>query len=201
MAIPDNILPSSISGAPHLAAFDEVMRDALAGIDIGAVLVHLTEQVPESALDVIAEQWGLPGEGYSFASAPVDVKRKLIREAGLLNARRGTIWAIRYLFDVAGMPDIEVVEAGELNADRYYDGTWFYSGVIPYGFVWLWAQYAIKIHINTATIAMSDEFLLTMDFILKAYAPARCKRVGEYTSMAEMSEELIVADTLAINIF
>lgn len=200
MSIENNILPSSIRSKTHLAAFDAAMRDALAGLDIAAVLLHLTEQVEESALDLLIEQWGLTGEGVSVANATTQVKRTLLLNAALANQRRGTIWVVRLLFATAGIPDIDVVEATELNTARYYDGTWYYSGVIPYGFQWKWAEYAVRIYIDTATITIDQAILGTLDFILKAYTPARCKLIG-YTSLGEFSEGLTIGEVAAINVF
>ena len=200
MAIQDNILPSSIRSAAHLAAFDAAMRDIMAGVDVGAVLIHLTQQVDASALDTLIEQWALVGEGVSVIDATQSVKRDLLVNAGIVNQRRGTIWVLRFIFSIAGIPDIEVIEANGLNIARYYDGTWFYSGVIPYGFQWKWAEYAIKIYVDTMTTSLSDAVYGTLDFILKAYAPARCKHIG-YTSLGEFTEDITVGEVVAVNVF
>jgi hypothetical protein len=199
MAIPDNILPSPLRGIPHIAAFDQTMRELLSTIDPGTVLVHLTEQLPESALDVLIEQWGLLSPGFAIANATEAVKRKLLREAALLNSRRGTIWAIRYIFDVAGLPSIEVVEAPELNEKRLLDGTWILNGAWMLGYEWLWAQYAVKL-LDISGVTISPEFLQILDALLKAYAPARCAHIG-YTTVGSFAEELTIGDVLAINVF
>ena len=197
MAIPDNILPSSIRDEPHIAAFDATMRDMLATVDVAAVLVHLTEQVAESALDTLIDQWGLNSGAFSMRTATVAAKRKILREAALLNRRRGTIWALRYIFEANGMEEIHVAEAGELNVRRYYNGVWRYSGAIPYGFMWLWAEYAIIIYTDNMTATLTQQLLDTMSAGLLAYAPARCHHIG-YTMRVRGPEEVGVGDSLQI---
>ena len=197
MSIPDNILPSSIRDEPHIAAFDATMREMLATVDVSAVLVYLTEIVAESALDTLIDQWGLNSGAFSMRTATVAAKRKILREAALLNRRRGTIWALRYIFEANGIEEIHVAEAEELNISRYYDGTWRHNGAILHGFQWLWAEYAIIIYADNMTATLTQQLLDTMSAGLLSYAPARCHHIG-YTMRVRGPEEIAVGDSLNI---
>ena len=199
MATPTTIFPPSID-QPWILAFDETMRDQLAGLPVEVVLVTLTDLVPEGALDILLAQWGLVGHGVDITNLSASDKRIVLRQAARLNAGRGTIFALRFMFAVFGMRDIVVVEAAELNAERYYDGTWYYSGVIPYGFEWHWAEYVIQIIVDTATVSIDSALLGAMDFVLREYAPTRCHHLG-YTLVAPTEVEAItISDTLTITV-
>lgn len=193
------ILPQSISAQAHIQAFELAFAEKLAALDVSAVLLYLTEQVAESALDTLIAQWGLSGHGVEFTSYTVAQKRKLLNQAGLVNQKRGTIWVLRYLFDAAGFPEIEIVEAAELNIRRYYNGTWTYSGTIPYGFQWLWAQYVVRIQEDVAEITITTAVLDALDRLLLEFTPARCAHVG-FTLAARPSDTLGLADNLVITI-
>lgn len=192
-----SILPQSISKHPHISALEEGFADKLAALDVGAALLYLTEIVAESALDTLIAQWGLSGHGVEFSYLTVTQKRELVRQAALVNQRRGTIWVLRYMFAAAGMPEIHVAEAAELNVRRYYNGVWHYNGVIPYGFMWLWAQYAVVIYADVMTVAMTDALLAAMDRMLLEFAPARCAHIG-FTARVRMDDELGLTDELTI---
>ncbi len=189
MAAPDTITPASIA-QPWLLAFDETTRDKLEGLPVEAVLTYLTDLVPVGALDILISQWGLSGNGGLFGTATEQVKRNLLREAATINARRGTIWALRYMFSVFGMPKIEVIESAGLNIDRYYDGTWFYNGSIPYGFEWHWTQYVIKVYVDSATVPVDAALQAAMELVLLEYAPARCNHIAPTLTMETIVEEI-----------
>lgn len=191
------LLPQSISKNPHITAFEIAFAEKLAALDVGAVLLYLTEIVAESALDTLLDQWGVNAPGFNMNTTPVATKRKLLREAGLLNKRRGTIWALRYIFDANGMEAIHVAEADELNVRRYFNGTWFFNGMIPFGFQWLWAEYGIVIYTDEMTATMTDALMDTMTAGLLAYTPARCHLVG-ITHTVRMPDEIGITDSLAI---
>jgi P2-related tail formation protein len=193
------ILPQSISKNPHIAAFELAFAEKLAALDVSAVLLYLTEQVAESALDTLIAQWGLSGHGVEFTSYTVAQKRKLLNQAGLVNQKRGTLWVLRYLFDAAGFPEIEIVEAAELNAPRYRNGTYFRSGTSYHGLTWLWAQYQIRIQEDVAEITITTAVLDALDRLLLEFTPARCAHIG-FSLVARPSETLALADSLSITI-
>lgn len=199
MAAPDTIFPSSID-QPWILAFDETMRDQLATLPVEAVLVTLTDLVPVEALDLLISQWGLSGRGVDLSALTNDNKRILLRQAARLNATRGTIYALRFMFSVFGMPDIEVIEAAQLNIERYYDGTWYYSGVLPYGFEWHWAQYVIKIYVDSSTVTITEALLAAMEFVLFEYAPTRCHHLGFTLATDVEAEAVTITDNLTITV-
>jgi len=192
-----NIIPKSINGLPHIAAFDDAFRAAMEAINIPAVLLHLSQQVPAGALDALIEQWGIDAPGFNVKTASEATKRRILEEAALLNSKRGTTWAIRYIFEAFGMPEIHVVEAAELNALRYHNGTFYHSGTITHGYQWLWAEYGIVIYVDNMTATMSTELIEKMQAGLLAYMPARDRNIG-MTSRIRMPEEIGVSDTLII---
>ena len=190
-------LPQSISGETHIAAFETAFADKLAALDVGAVLLYLVQQLPADALDTLIDQWGLSGHGVVFTTYTDAQKRTLLRQAALVNQKRGTIWVLRYLFEAAGMPHIEIAEAVELNANRYYDGTWFYSGTIPFGFQWLWAEYAVKVYEDVATVTINAALLEAMDRPLLEFAPARCNHL-DFQLIAPQAEIIRASDVLVV---
>lgn len=190
-------LTQSISGNAHIAGFETAFAEKLAALNVGAVLLYLTQQLSSSALDTLIQQWGLSGHGVEFSSYTEAQKRSLISQAALVNQRRGAVWVLRYLFEAAGMPHIEIAEAVTLNTDRYYDGTWFYSGVIPYGFQWLWAEYAVKVYEDVTTVTINEALLEAMDRILLEFAPARCNHIG-FTLVVPMADTVGVSDSLSV---
>ena len=199
MAELDSILPSSLSSIPHIEAYDLAAKELFAGIDISQVLVHLTETVNAVALDWLIAQWGLTGHGVDAANATEAVKRSLLRNAALTNSRRGTIWVLRRMFEVAGITEIEHVRADELSYTRFLDGSWFQNGALFLGYAYLWAEYAIKVHARSSATTISEAVMQQMDFVLLEYASARDRHIG-FTVVGDFSDTVTASDSLLLTV-
>lgn len=97
-----NIQPKSISGAQHIAAFDEMAENRLALIQSEPVITYLIDTVSASALPYLAEQFDVAGnKGYKQATTDAQ-RREIIRKAILLKRKLGTPWAIRQALTAVG---------------------------------------------------------------------------------------------------
>lgn len=116
----DNILADSISGIPHLAAFDKVAQTRMSDIEIDSLLVYIIDTVDASALPVLARQFDVEGfRGYGMATTD-EQRRTIIKQAIELKRYRGTVWAIKQAMISVGYTDavlIEGVDTGDPDTD------------------------------------------------------------------------------------
>ncbi|WP_420890742.1 phage tail protein [Dickeya fangzhongdai] len=157
----------SLSALANLAGrFDELNLDAL--------IVYLVDIVNESALDALAEQFSLKGDGWELAESD-DARRAMIKAAIELHRFKGTPWAIRQVFRGLGFGEIELIEhIGRLN----YDGQRNYNGMMVYGDSSAWPIYRV-IMSQPITNDQAQQLRNTLNMI----APARCKLASiEYTA-------------------
>lgn len=106
----ENILPDSIAGVPHLAAFDAVANDRLNGIEIENLLVYVIDTVSASALPYLARQFDIEGfSGYRLATTD-EQRRAVIKQAIELKRYSGTVWAIKQAMLLVGYTGAELVE-------------------------------------------------------------------------------------------
>lgn len=90
-----NLLASGIADAVHLKAFDEMVEERFANLDVGAVLIYLIDKVKADALPILAEQFDVLGyKGYGLASTEQQ-KRNVIKKAIELHRYKGTPWSIK----------------------------------------------------------------------------------------------------------
>lgn len=116
----NNILADSISGIPHLAAFDKVAQMRMSQIEIDAVLVDIIDTVPASALPTLARQFDVEGfRGYGLATTDAQ-RRQIIKQAIELKRYRGTVWAIKQAMISVGYVGavlVEGVDTGDPDKD------------------------------------------------------------------------------------
>lgn len=106
----ENILPDSIAGVPHLAAFDAVANKRLNGIEIENALVYIIDTVSSSALPYLARQFDIEGfSGYRLATTD-EQRRAVIKQAIELKRYSGTVWAIKQAMLLVGYTGSELVE-------------------------------------------------------------------------------------------
>lgn len=98
---------------------------------------------------------------------PEEAKRNTIRDAVMVQQRKGSIWSIRRVMSNAGYGDVDIVEG---LWSHVYDGSADYNGFITYGDPSQWATYRIVLHrpISNAQAAQVKR-------ILETTAPARSK--------------------------
>lgn len=160
-----NILASSIAGIEHLAAFDEMVEERLANLNIEAVLIYLIDTVDSDALPILAEQFDVLGyKGYGLATTELE-RREIIKKAIELHRYKGTPWSIKEALKAIGYYDADVEEGivGTIN----YDGTWNYNGSQFYG-PGHWADFSVIVDIGlsqgitaqtaAAAIALINEY-------------------------------------------
>lgn len=167
----DNILADSISGIPHLAAFDKVAFSRMNSIEIDSVLVYIIDTVSSSALPYLAKQFDVEGfVGYGAATTD-EQRRAIIKQAIELKRYRGTVWAIRQAMITVGYVDavlVEGVDTGDPDTD--------------------WARFKIESDLGD-TIGVDGVSQSTLAKLVREYKPQRSVLEG-------ISYKISISDTL-----
>lgn len=139
----------------------------LAKIDLMPLVHQFIELVPEAYLYLLAEKWSVTGwDGWHLAKTPRQ-QRDLIKSAYKLHALKGTPFAIREVFRVLGLDEIDLIEG--LSGQRH-DGTiQKRNGVFYHGSRDKWAYYVVKLK-QVITNNQAEQ----IKQMLKQFAPARC---------------------------
>lgn len=158
------ILASSVRFKEHIAAFDRVYKDTLAGFDLTPVLIYLIDTAPAAALPFLAEQFDVLGfKGWRFADTEAK-KRALLKKAIELHRYKGTPWAVEESLKIIGYENSQVVEnlqGYKHDGQHLHNGTITYNSPGPFHFrVIIDAQQYGIININTQTevIALIYEY-------------------------------------------
>jgi len=164
----ENILASSISGIPHIAAFDAVFASRMAQLEIEAVLVYIIDTVTASALPLLARQFDVEGfMGYGAATND-EQRRAIIKQAIELKRYRGTVWAIKQAMILVGYQDdtlIEGIDTGDVDTD--------------------WARFSIESVLGD-TVGVDGVSQSTLAKLIREYKPARSYLEGiSYTVAVE----------------
>jgi len=173
----ENILASSISGIPHLAAFDAVFANRMAQLEIEAVLVYIIDTVSSSALPLLARQFDVEGfMGYGAATND-EQRRAIIKQAIELKRYRGTVWAIKQAMILVGYQDatlIEGIDTGDVDTD--------------------WARFSIESVLGD-TVGVDGVSQSTLAKLIREYKPARSYLEGiSYTIAVEDTIPEIIDD-------
>jgi phage tail P2-like protein len=116
------LLPNSAQSDRTLA-FDQVMA-RLQAIDLSVLNIYDIDNVNESALFDLADQFNVLGlRGWALARTTA-ARRSLIKEAIQLHQKAGTPYAVRRSLALVGYPNATIEE----NPGNYYDGTLQYTG-------------------------------------------------------------------------
>lgn len=108
----DVVMADSISYLPEFAAWYQVIKDTLAEIDLGKLLIYIIDTVDAGMLPVLAEQFDVLGyKGLKLAQTEA-AQRELIKRAIELHRYKGTEWAIKEALKSIGFTDIELVKTG-----------------------------------------------------------------------------------------
>lgn len=106
----ETILPDSIAIANDVLAFDVAVKQQLATIDPGVLLVYMIDQVNAAALPLLAEQFDVLGfKGMRLAQTEAD-QRALIKKAIELHRYKGTIYGVKEAMKAVGFANAEIVE-------------------------------------------------------------------------------------------
>lgn len=100
-------LPAVLAGSPSFSAL-ATLADRLTGIDLTPLLVNQVDTVPDSALDALAEQFSLVGDGWDLAYDDDD-RRAMVKRAIEIHRYKGTVWAVKAIFGTLGAT-VDLVE-------------------------------------------------------------------------------------------
>ena len=129
-----------IARSPRLTAHANVINNRFEGISFAPFLKYLIDIVPESMLDVLADEFSLTVyEGWGFANSP-EIKRRMLKESVSLHQIKGTDYSIERILEILGFGRVRVVTG--LTRLRY-DGTGRYDGTYFYGAADKWAYYRV----------------------------------------------------------
>lgn len=167
----NNILADSISGVPHLAAFDAVAAARMSEIEIDSLLVYIIDTVAASALPILAKQFDVEGfRGYGLATTD-EQRREIIKKAIELKRYMGTVWAIKQAMLAVGYTNavlIEGIDTGDPDTD--------------------WARFKIETEIGD-TIGVEGTSQSDLAKLVREYKPARSFLEG-------ISYRIAISDTL-----
>lgn len=197
-----NLLASGISNVEYLAAFDEMVEQRLAALDVEAVLIYLIDTVDVDALPSLAAQFDVLGyKGYGLAQTEAE-KRAVIKKAIELHRYKGTPWSIKEALKAIGYYGALIEE--RLVEQRYYDGTLNHNGSQLYG-PGHWADFRVTIDLgNTAgvtALTASDAVQLILEY---KNARSRLRDVSYMANITEyvtgVSEEFVLSIEAAISV-
>lgn len=137
------------------------------------------EQCPMEFLPFLAWEESISDEeGWSFAEGEA-ARRNLIARSADIHKKKGTIWAIREVFRMLGLGEIELLE----NVGRlFYDGTHTHNEEMIYGgdFSSTWATYIVRLK-----VPITNDQAEIVKKILAGIAPARSElRRLDYSAVA-----------------
>lgn len=95
-----------------------------------------------------------------------DAKRNTIRNAVMVQRRKGTVWSIKRVITDAGFGDSRLIEG---NSNNFYNGAFTHGGLKTYGDPTEWARYRFVL-----TRPITNEQAAQVRRILDSTAPARC---------------------------
>lgn len=162
---PETLLPPALARDLNCRAL-ESLNAKLHNLDLNALLVYNFDTVPASALQVLAEQFSLIGDGWELAETET-AKRALLKFAIELHRYKGTPWSVEQLFLRLGLGNV-VIEEGRSGHIR--DGTRTRNGFYMRGVRSThWAEYRIIFN-----RLLSNKQAELAKSLLKKIAPKRC---------------------------
>lgn len=191
-----NILASGISSVEHLAAFDAMVEERLANLDVEAVLIYLIDTVDASALPSLAAQFDVLGyKGFGLAQTEQE-KRNIIKRAIELHRFKGTPWSIKEALKAIGYYDAIIQE--RLVNPIYYDGTFLHNGSQIYG-PGHWADFRVIIDLGNDMGVTAQTSSDAVQLILE-YKNVR-SRLRDLSYMANITEYVTdITEQLTVNI-
>lgn len=149
-----------------LAAYERLTKRLLEQ-DIRPVILMDIDRLPDSALPHMAEQLSISDEPAWEMAESDAARRQLLKRAFELHRYKGTPYAIRLIFRLLGLGEVDILEG---RGGRRRDGTWRRDGFIVRGDASAqWAVYRIVCY-RRLTVRQAA----TARRMLDAIAPARC---------------------------
>jgi phage tail P2-like protein len=136
------------------------------------LLVDITH---ESALDHLADQLSLDGDGWEMANT-VEAKRALLKEAIQLHRKKGTRFAVKRTLATLGYADAQITERTDFFS---HDGSFTHNASRTYQLPGNWTNYRVAMS-ESVTIPEATHIRK----MLRGVAPARCYLKGiDYPAM------------------
>jgi len=151
-------LASALTKYPHLAAFDTLIGNRMAAVEVEALLVYLVDLVNEDALYFLAEQFDVLGNKGWNAATTVTERRALIKRAIELHRYKGTAWAIKEALRTIGFDTVTVTER-IMPFAKYHDGSWVHDGEWNHG-AGHWAYFSVTIDNNGVPVSPTVKELI-----------------------------------------
>lgn len=186
-----NILANSISNVAHLAAFDEMVEQRFANLDIEAVLIYMIDIVKPTALLELADQFDVLGiKGYNFTHTEQE-RRDLIKKAIELHRFKGTPWSVKEALKAIGYYDVIIEE--RFDNSIIYDGVHTYNGTYVHDSAH-WADFRVTLDIGNSmgVDALSAQQAVAL---INEYKAVRCRLVS-MNYQATLTDVLDITDEL-----
>lgn len=160
----ERLIPAGIRDASNLALNE--LADRMGTVDLTPILIYDVDDVAESALPHLIEQFHIAGlEGARLAENATN-KRELIKRSIALHRLKGTPAGIKQALSTIGLGDATIIER---SGDLHYGGTGSFDGVYHYASTTGWAEYVLTV----GRPITNDQAALTWD-LCREFAPARC---------------------------
>ncbi len=116
-----------------------------------------------------------------------DAKRQTIRDAVMIQRRKGTVWSIKRAIAAAGYGTAQLIEG---NSNHFYDGVDLHNGLLTHGDVTEWARYRFIL-----SRPISNNQAAQVRRLLDSIAPARCHLIDMiFTEAANLYNGAITYD-------
>lgn len=158
--MPDTLLP------PNASAQEYALEGATARLgEVPAPLrdVWNPDTCPASMLPWLAWAFGVDEWDSGWSD---EAKRNTIRDAVMIQRRKGTVWSIKRAIAGAGFGDSQLIEG---NSNNFYNGAFVHGGLKTYGDPTEWARYRFVL-----TRPISNDQAQQVHRLLESTAPARC---------------------------
>lgn len=166
------LMADSISYLPEFKGWYDVIKETLAEINLGELLIYMVDSCDVTLLPFLAEQFDVLGyKGWRLAQTESD-KRTIIKRAIELHRYKGTEWAIKEALKSIGFSDIELIKTG-------YDH---------------WAKFGIKITNGSTQLTESSFYDITQ--MVEEYKRAVCV-LEEVLMTIQVQDILFIDDDVA----
>lgn len=160
----NRLIPAGIRDVSTVAMYDLI--DRMGTVDLTPLLVYIIDNVTETALPHLIQQFHVAGlEGARLAENATN-KRALLKRAIALHRLKGTPAGIKQALAEIGFGDTVIIER---SGDIHYDGVTSFDGLYHYASVGGWAEYKI-----TIGRPVTEDQAGLIQAMCKEFAPARC---------------------------
>lgn len=179
-------LPPPLDGDARFKALSQIALEAF-DIDLAPLLVYLVDIVDESVLPYLAEQLSLTGDGWELSATEL-AQRAVVKAAIQIHQRKGTPWAVRQVFALLGLGEVEILEG---RGGFVRDGTVRRDGYpVRSDRSVRWAEYRVRLD-RLLTVQQAN----AARQLLAHVAPARCLLVDiDFSSAALIRNGFAVRD-------